>query len=146
MNIPPILFRLANLVVAAGTGTILGVARWLTPSPSGHSTHLQLGLNECTFLTLTGYPCPMCGMTTCFTLLAHFRPLQALVTQPFGIALFTITVIAFAISLAEFVQPKQRWSRLLDRLGPYESSLATVFLIGMGLGWLYKIAIMVWLA
>ena len=32
-------------------------------------THQQLGLPPCNFVTLTGYPCPACGMTTSFALL-----------------------------------------------------------------------------
>jgi hypothetical protein len=32
-------------------------------------THRQLGLPPCTFKTMTGVPCPSCGMTTSFALL-----------------------------------------------------------------------------
>ena len=92
------LSRLLSVPVAGGTGTILGVAMWLTPSPTGHGTHLQLGLGQCTFLAMTGYPCPMCGMTTTFTLLAHIHPITAMFTQPFGLVLFSMTVGALSTS------------------------------------------------
>lgn len=34
-------------------------------------THRQLGLPRCNMVELTGKPCPACGMTTSFALLAH---------------------------------------------------------------------------
>jgi hypothetical protein len=134
--------RVFSAAVAAGAGGILGIAMWLTPSPAGHGTHTQLGLGQCTFLTFTGYPCPMCGMTTTFAYLAHLHPLSAVVTQPFGLVLFSMTVGAFAIGVAEVVQPRDRWTRLATWLAPYESMLAALFLAGMGAGWIYKIVLM----
>ena len=136
------LSRVISIGLAGGTGTVLGLAAWLEPSPLGHSTHTQLGLGSCTFLTLSGFPCPMCGMTTTFSLMAHFHPIAALLNQPFGVVLFLMTVGVFAISVSEAVLPRDRWSRLLDRLAPWETLLATLFLVGMALGWLYKIAVM----
>ena len=126
-------------------GVVLVLAAWLQPSPLGHSTDAQLGLGQCSFLTLTGYPCPMCGATTTFTLWAHLQPLTGLATQPFASLLFLMTVGTFAVALAEIVQPRERWRRILEALGPYEGVLATLFLVAMGLGWIYKIAIMRWL-
>ena len=35
------------------------------------ATHTQLGLPPCNFVTLTGKPCPSCGMTTSFALLVR---------------------------------------------------------------------------
>lgn len=134
--------RLLSVPVALGAGGVLGTAAWLTPSAGGHATHLQLGLGQCTFLSWTGYPCPMCGMTTTFALLAHFHPLVALRTQPFGIVLFALTLGAFAIAVAESVVPTDRWRRLWAAVEPHENVLATLFLVGMGLGWLWKIALM----
>ena len=84
---------LMSLVLFLGTAAVLGLALWLDADPSGHSTHTQLGLNQCTLLSYTGYPCPMCGMTTTFTHMAHLQPLEAFVTQPFGVFLFLLTVI-----------------------------------------------------
>jgi hypothetical protein len=136
------LSRLASIPLAAGTGTVLGIARWLEPSATGHGTHLQLGLRPCTFLTLTGYPCPMCGATTTFALLAHFRVIDAISNQPFAALLAVLTLAIFGISAAEILLPRDRWTRLLAWIEPSEGSLAVGFLLAMGAGWLYKIWLM----
>ncbi len=138
----PLGARAASAAVAAGTGAIIALSAWLRPSPLGHATHLQLGLGHCSFLTLTGQPCPMCGMTTTFTHMAHLDPVSAAITQPFGVVLFVMTVAAFAVAVAEVLQPRGRWGRLLARLAPYEGRLAALFLVGLSLGWTYKIAVM----
>ena len=130
--------RLLSVPTALGTGTVLAIARWLEPSPTGVETHLQLGLRPCTILTWTGWPCPMCGATTTFALLADFRVLDAIHNQPFAALLFTMTVAVFGISLAEVVSPKERWIRLLDWSEPYEGWLAVGFLTAMAAGWAYK--------
>lgn len=134
--------RLISLALALGTGTVLGIARWLDPSAAGHGTHLQLGLGQCTFYSATGYPCPMCGVTTTFALLADFRPVDAFVNQPFGVLMFALTAATFAIAVAEVVQPRQRWSRLGRAAAPWDPVLGIGFLVLMGLGWIYKIALM----
>jgi len=120
---------------------VLGVARYLTPDPSGMETHRQLGLGRCTFLSLFEVPCPMCGMTTTFSLLAHFRPLDALVNQPFGVCLFAVTVTAVVIGGLDLLAPGgQRWRRALGVLERHEMAAAMAILGGMSAGWLYKTA------
>jgi hypothetical protein len=54
------------LVAAAGLAGLLGLAKTLVPDPRGFGTHVQLGLRPCAFATMTGRPCPTCGMTTAF--------------------------------------------------------------------------------
>lgn len=39
--------------------------------PLAHGTHRQLGLPPCALKTLTGLPCPSCGMTTSISLVMH---------------------------------------------------------------------------
>lgn len=134
--------RALSGLVAIGTGAILLLAALLEPSPAGHGTHTQLGLGTCSFLAATGVPCPMCGATTSFSLMAHLRPLEALVNQPFAALLFLLTSGVFGISLSETLDPRERWARLSRWLGPGETSLALTFLGLMIAGWAYKVWLM----
>jgi hypothetical protein len=137
---PPVpLNRAVGLLIGAPAWVVLGLASWLTPATQGYGTHLQLGLGECTMLHLTGYPCPMCGMTTAFTLYAHFRPIDALVNQPFGIVLFGTTLAAAAIGVADVVSGRGYWRAALRWIDRRESRLAGVLMFGMLGGWLYKV-------
>ena len=134
--------RLVGFLVALPTGMVLAVARGLTPSADGVGTHMQLGLGGCTVLTTTGWPCPMCGMTTTFSHLAHLQPLEAVATQPFGVVLFVATLWIFAVGAADALVPRGRWRRLLDVLVRNEVQVAVGTLAGLGLGWMYKVAMM----
>lgn len=133
----------ASRVVSGGlfvaSGSLLGVSAWLAPSALGHSTHLQLGLGQCTFFTMTGRPCPMCGATTTFALMADGRWISGLMNQPFAALLFWMTMGICGIGLVEMVAPTNRWMRLGRWAAPYEGPLALGFLIAMGVGWAYKI-------
>lgn len=139
---PAVAERVLSLVIALGSGAVLAIAVWLTPDAAGHSTHTQLGLQQCTFLSFTGWPCPMCGATTTFSLMAHLRVLDGIANQPFAAALFVATVAVFAISAAEAVLPTRRWSRIYARVERWEGHLAIGFIFAMMLGWTYKIAMM----
>lgn len=134
--------RWPSIVVFAGCASVLGLARWLEPSVQGHGTHTQLGLPPCTFWSLTGVPCPLCGGTTTFSLMAHGHVLEAFVTQPFAALLFVLTLGLLGVAGAEAIVPTGRWRRLSARVAPYEAWLAGGFLLAMMAGWTYKIAVM----
>ncbi len=68
--------RAALLLIGLGLAAVFGVAAWLNPytpdgTPRTMATHRQLGVPACNFVTLTGKPCPSCGMTTSFALLVR---------------------------------------------------------------------------
>jgi hypothetical protein len=72
----PIWVRLILLVLAGIWLTVFVIGALLNPyyedgTARRMETHRQLGLPECTFKEITGYPCPSCGMTTSFSLLMH---------------------------------------------------------------------------
>lgn len=130
--------RVLSIPVAIVCAIVLGLAKWLDPSAAGHSTHLQLGLRPCTVLSLTGWPCPMCGATTSFALMADLRVPEALYNQPFAVFLFLLTFAVLGVATAEVVAPRDRWVRILDRIEPWEGWLAGGFLGAMALGWAWK--------
>ena len=81
-------------------------------------------------------------MTTTFSLLAHLRPIDALITQPFGVVLFGMTVMIAGISLLEIAHPQDRWDRLFQRISGSEIHILSALIAGMCTGWVYKIIAM----
>lgn len=137
------LSRLVSAMVVLVTGTVLAIAVWLEPAAQvGHSTHRQLGLSGCTVLSLTGWPCPMCGMTTTFALMAEGRVIEAAWNQPFGVLLFFGVLGSMAVGLTELVWPTDRWRRLWRVLLKIEGPVSALFLLGLLLGWVWKMALM----
>lgn len=65
--------RLILFVVGATIVGLLVTAMFLTPSKKGFETHRQLGLPQCTMITLFGIRCPSCGMTTSWSYLVRGR-------------------------------------------------------------------------
>lgn len=135
---PVVRDRVLALVLGGPAWTVLGIARSLSPDPVGHGTHKQLGLGTCSFLGWCGYPCPMCGMTTTFTHMAHFEWWQALKTQPFGVVLFLITAITAGLALAELVLPRGRFMAIWGWIEARELVIASAALAGLFAGWAYK--------
>ena len=131
--------RSIGLALFLPSATIIGLARWLEPDPSGVGTHLQLGLSECFVLERMGLPCPMCGMTTTFSLMAHFDPITAILNQPFGVVLFLLTLVACTVGIMDLVRPDRNWLKAARWLGARDRSLALALLAAMIGGWLYKI-------
>ncbi len=130
--------RVVGLALGLPAAGVIGIARWLTPSPEGFGTHRQLGLAGCTMLTLTGWPCPMCGMTTTFSLLAHFRGLEAFANQPFGPVLFLGTLLVAAGGLADAVTGRDVLGWGKQKILRNEGRWAVVLFTGMFIGWAYK--------
>ena len=123
------------------TVTVLVLAAWLTPDPAGVGTHIQLGLEPCIMMTWLNLPCPMCGMTTTFSLMAHLRPFDAFMNQPFGVVLFGMTFATVVIALLEIVGPRKRWTAILNRMNGREQWYIAALLCMMLAAWTYKIAL-----
>jgi hypothetical protein len=111
----------------------------LTPSSTGYGTHQQLGLPPCGFLTLTGYPCPSCGITTSLAYLLHGDVVHSLVSQPFGTVFYAAMLFAASISLISI------WRRIpaaeilsADSIERIQYGLLLIFF----LSWFYKIYLM----
>lgn len=92
--------RAAFAVLAAGVLGVLATARVLKPDPRGFGTHAQLGLGECAFRGLTGWPCPSCGMTTAFSWAVRGRLDMAWRANPAGSVIVPCLVFIVPWSLA----------------------------------------------
>ncbi len=125
----------AAIVFVACLG-VLGLARYLTPANEGLGTHTQLGLPECSFKTMTGWPCVTCGMTTSFSYAAHGRLDRAAVAQPAGALLALGTAMLAVISgIAMFTGAA---------IGPITRRLwrpmpLVILITLLGVAWIYKI-------
>ncbi|MGE5528415.1 MAG: DUF2752 domain-containing protein [Patescibacteria group bacterium] len=77
---------------------------FLRPEPALVGTHTQLLLPPCLLYTLTSVPCPTCGMTTSFSLMAHGRLLPALLAHPLGAPFYLylagLTLVMLGATLA----------------------------------------------
>ncbi len=92
--------RLGLAAVAVTLAAVFGVAVYLNPyGPDGAArtmaTHTQLGLPSCNMVSLTGKPCPTCGMTTSFALLVRGDVRASLAANWVG----TVTALAWAAML-----------------------------------------------
>jgi len=116
---------------------MLAVARSLHPSAKGYGTHQQLGLPPCVFFKLAGIPCPSCGLTTGFAHAARFHFYQALLTQPFGLVAFSLTVISIP-TLAVLIRRQVAWREAIQTRGV--RALLYLLLVIYLLSWFYKIA------
>ena len=122
--------------IAALSVVTLGLARALTPSQTGFGTHQQLGLPPCTFLHWTGFPCPSCGLTTCFAFAAHGKFVAAFIAQPFGVLLFLLTALAVPAALY-CLRRRIPWSAVI--YARLTNRVMRVMLVLYLLSWGYKI-------
>jgi hypothetical protein len=131
--------RIQYLALLALAGAVLAVARWLSPSPRGVGTHEQLGLPPCLFLKLTGLPCLSCGLTTSFAHAARLHFMEALVTQPFGLLAFCITILLVPLA-GYLIYARVPWPRIIyaRAASPVLYALLALYL----LSWAYKLVAM----
>ena len=127
-----------GLALAAGVGAlgVIALARLVAPDPRGLGTHERLGLPPCLSEALFHIPCPFCGMTTAFSLMAHGRVQEAFVCQPAGALSFVgvslASVAAWWCCIAA-VGLRIRLSRAQSRM---------LWATGLGLiilAWIYKL-------
>lgn len=111
----------------------------LSPSAEGHGTHRQLGLPPCGFLTVTGYPCPSCGLTTSFAYFVRGNVLDSLRAQPFGTVLFLVFIFIGMISVVGMVK-RIPLSYFLD--SSFFEKTQVMLLVMCLVSWVYKIYVM----
>lgn len=89
-------------LVGAVCCLVIAIACWLSPDPRGYGTHERLLLPPCAFRALFGIPCPSCGLTTSFALVARFRVAAAARSHLLGVPLFVVVgwvCVASALTL-----------------------------------------------
>ena len=134
----PMAARSIAAAVFAGCAGLLTLAAYLDPDPRGLGTHQQLGFPTCTMVTLLGYPCPTCGMTTAFAHTIRGELISAFKAQPAGLVLAVTTILAASVSLGVVATGKV-WVVNWYRLSPARITLL-VILVVFG-GWVYKIVV-----
>jgi hypothetical protein len=99
---------------------------------------LGLPVPPCTLKTLTGMPCPTCGMTRMADAAVHGRPLEAFLWNPL-VALGALGVLgAGAVSGVRRILGRPRLRLVLDRL--WERNLARLAaLLALLGGWIYLV-------
>jgi len=96
----------------------------------------------CTFLRLTGYPCPSCGLTRGFVAMAHGQWQAVLHACPLAALLYAATALVFAVNAAALLCGVRlapgRW--LKWRAGAWIVLLCFFGLL-IVLNWLYRLAL-----
>lgn len=132
----PLSARVTALLVLGAAGSVLGVAAWLHPDVAGVGTHRQLGLAPCSFIALTGYPCPTCGMTTAFAHTVRGQWFSAVWAQPAGFVLALATA-ATAVAALTVVVTGRVWAVNWYRVRP--GRVAVVVLACFLAAWGFKV-------
>lgn len=132
------------VAIVLGLCAVFGVAWWINPyDAEGHAlrmaSHEQLGLPPCTFAVVTGVPCPACGMTTSFALLAHGDVVNSLKANWVGTLLACFCALVIPWALVSIVRGRPVLVRSLEKA--FLACVITLFVL-MFARW----GVVVWLA
>jgi len=123
-----------HLPLALLSGTALLVAS-LVP------LHL-LPMRSCTFLNLTGYPCPFCGFNRSFWAMARWDWAYAFHEAPLACLLYMTVVLTFVVNALGLLLGRQiRLSRLLSPQRIYVRWIFIVVSALFFLNWFYRLAL-----
>lgn len=115
--------RVLWALLALSSVALLVLASMIEPDARGFGSHTQLGLPPCGFLTITGLPCPGCGLTTAFAHGVRGQWWLAASANPLGLALFFAACVSIPVGL---VAAFRGWplDALVDRLSLHRWALA----------------------
>ena len=101
----------------------------------------QLPLIPCTFLHLTGWPCPLCGFTRSFWAIANGRWGFALVNCPLALGVYLCAVLLFIWNAAALVSGVVLLRGPGLQGSPYmRRNITGVVLLLFLLNWVYRLA------
>jgi len=124
----------AHLPLALVTGIVLLL-------PHLVSCYL-LPLKQCTFLELTGYPCPFCGFTRSFWAIAEGEWTLALNNSPLACLMYIAVVLVFAWNVAGLLMGVKIARGQFMRLSPEMARLIIIILIILLiLNWAYRLSL-----
>lgn len=120
----------------AGVSGILALSVLLPlPGADRRIAHLP---TVCPFYTITGLPCPGCGLTRALVCLGHGQLIQSLHWHPLGIVFYAGCVAVWAMQGWEWARgTKAAWT--LGRASGHWSLVGLVLLLGFGvvrIGWI----------
>jgi hypothetical protein len=97
---------------------------------------------SCTFLHLTGYPCPFCGFTRSFWALSEGNWVYALHNCPLAVPLYGIGGLTFLWNAAALLSGFRMRALPLPRLGPRGARWVWVWVSALVLlNWGYRLAL-----
>lgn len=118
------------LIGAAVCGLALLCGRFLQPD--------QLPIPRCTFLRVTGYPCPFCGTTRSFFASANGEVVAALREAPLGVLVFAVTWGLLAWCIVKTIRPGSE-AGVPDKT-PLSRTLVYGVLVLIIASWIYRLA------
>ena len=134
---------LRNRIIGALTATICISAMLalslVAPNRSGYGTHKKLGLDNCDYLSRTGYPCPGCGFTTSITSAGRWDFIHSARSHIFGLFCYLLIVSSAIAGAYQAVTGRAVFAKLRPNFW-WLFALVALF---MG-GWLLKTALGVW--
>jgi len=147
---------------AAATGRLFSLASWLRPSSYWtvvvyhlplalfsaaalvlpHLTSLKkLPLIPCTFLHLTGYPCPLCGFTRSFWAISTGHWDAAFTNSPLSFAVYLTVWMVFLFNGGALLSGVVLSRGPALRLGAgYRRKAVTAILTLLTANWIYRIS------
>jgi hypothetical protein len=120
----------------------LALVAWVVLIVSFFSPPEGVGFRTCTFLGVTGYPCPFCGFTRAFVGIANGRLLEALQSCPLSIPVYAAIALICAWNTDALLfgvrLERGPWLRLRKGKG----FLVAAILVGAVIvNWLYRLGL-----
>jgi hypothetical protein len=101
----------------------------------------RLPLRACTFLHLTGYPCPFCGFTRAFWALGHGDFGYGLAICPLAVPAYGLLLLTFAWNAVPLAMGITLRRGSLLRLRRRQGRWAIVFIaVLFAMNWVYRLA------
>ncbi len=91
----------------------------------------EIPLPECEFKSITGLPCPTCGITRSMQAAANLEIKESFIQHPFGLLLISVISVLFFFLLTEAITGKRL------RLIPVKVNIKMIFIGLISVWWIY---------